>query len=178
MLMTNLIARRLSAHDATAYRTLRLLGLKHDPIAFSACYHEESLMSEAEFVARIAGDAQAISAVFGAFRSELGELIGTVALRVPSTLHLRHKATLWGMYTHPAARGLGVGRALMALLLDYARTATSVERVLLSVTASNVRASQWYESQGFKLYGVERRAVKFPSGYEDDELRALDLADA
>jgi ribosomal protein S18 acetylase RimI-like enzyme len=170
--MTQFIVRRLAIQDTETYRDIRLHGLLHDPLAFTGCHDEESMMPPADFGDRI-GEPQGLSAIFGTFLMTTGEMIGTVALDVPTAVKLRHKATLWGMYTLPSARGLGAGRAMMAHLVGYARQ-IGIERVLLVVTATNV-ARHWYEQEGFRLYGVERHAVKTSLSYEDDELRVLEL---
>ena len=165
--------RRLTVLDAAQYRSVRLHGLLNDPVAFGGCHAEESLLTEAEFATYIPEPPRQ-SAIFAAFLAD-GDMVGVVGLLVPTAVKMRHKATLWGMYTLPEARGLGVGRELMRHLLAYARSQPALERVLLAVTASNVVASNWYAKQGFQLYGIERRSVKFGASYEDDELRALDL---
>jgi ribosomal protein S18 acetylase RimI-like enzyme len=164
--------RRLTAFDAIDYHAVRLHGLRHDPVAFNGCYDDEVGLSLAEMAARIPRH-DGPSAVFGAYRGN--ELVGIVSLSISPVAKLAHKGVLWGMYTLPSVRGTGVGRALMSHLLDYARKQTAVEQIHLSVTASNIAAKSWYEELGFRLYGVEPRAVKFASGYEDDELRVLDL---
>jgi ribosomal protein S18 acetylase RimI-like enzyme len=167
------MVRRLTALDTANYRTVRLHGLLNDPTAFGGCHAEESLLTESEFAAFIT-EPPTKSAIFGAFLMN-HEMAGVVGLAIPTISKMQHKATLWGMYTLPMARGLGVGRALMTHLLGYARSQPALERILLAVTASNVIARDWYAKEGFRLYGTEPRAVKFGCNYEDDELRVLDL---
>jgi ribosomal protein S18 acetylase RimI-like enzyme len=170
-LTQEIIVRRLASEDALQYRMVRLHGLLHDPTAFNGCHEEESRWPSTDFVTRI--DKPAPSRIFGAFLAT--ELGGTVAFDVLSSSKLRHKATLWGMYTLPKFRGYGIGRALLTNLLAYARNETAIEHILLSVTKSNRIASQWYENAGFQIYGIEPNAVKLEIGYDDDELRVLTL---
>jgi ribosomal protein S18 acetylase RimI-like enzyme len=173
MIICSITVRRLTVFDTAKYRTVRLHGLLNDPTAFGGCHAEESPLTEAEFAAFIT-EPPSKSAIFGAFLSNQ-EMVGVVGLKIPTSTKMQHKATLWGMYTLPSARGLGVGRALMTHLLGYARSQPALERILLAVTASNVVASRWYAKEGFRLYGTEPCAVKFGCNYEDDELRVLDL---
>jgi RimJ/RimL family protein N-acetyltransferase len=77
----------------------------------------------------------------------------------------------------PAARGHGLGRALMTAALAEARR-RGLERVELDVFASNVRAVALYESLGFVREGVRRRARKLDGRYDDDVLFALFLSEA
>jgi ribosomal protein S18 acetylase RimI-like enzyme len=171
-MFTSISIRRLTRQDAAQFRDVRLHGLLHDPVAFNGCYEEESRLSKFQF-ANFIKEPPSPSAIFGAFFDNC-EIVGIAGLAVSNALKMQHKGTLWGMYTMPIARGLGVGTALMTAVLDYARD-LSLERVLLSVTASNTSTSQWYAKLGFQLYGIERNAVKFGSLYEDDELRSLAL---
>jgi ribosomal protein S18 acetylase RimI-like enzyme len=168
----DITVRRLTKSDAAAYKGVRLDGLKNYPIAFNGCYGVESNLPLSDFAARISEPPQ-LSAMFGAFIFD--NLSGVVALDVPSAVKLSHKATLWGMYTVPSARGMGVGDKMMQALLEYVNKLPDIERILLSVTASNTKASQWYDRLGFRLYAIEPKAVKFGDRYEDDELRVLEL---
>lgn len=170
--MVDFTVRQLTVADAADYRAVRLHGLLHEPVAFGGCHTEESSLPIEAFVERIAA---AHNLFFGAFADPGDNLLGCIALSRETAEKMRHKATLWGMYTMPHARGHGIGRALVAHLLAYARSETAIERVLLAVTASNTTVSRWYEQLGFELYGIEHRAVRFGSIYEDDELRVLDL---
>jgi len=169
-MFTSISIRRLTRQDAAQFREVRLYALLHDPIAFNGCYEEESRLTKFQFVNFI-NEPPAPSAIFGAYFDN-GELVGIAGLTVSNALKMQHKGTLWGMYTMPIARGLGVGTSLMNAVLDYARE-LKLERILLSVTASNTSTSQWYAKLGFQLYGIERNAVRFGAVYEDDELRAL-----
>ena len=76
----------------------------------------------------------------------------------------RHKATLFGMFVRPGARGQGLGRALVAAALEQARARVGVNVVQLSAVASNRRAIQLYESFGFMRWGVEPRCFAAGGG--------------
>lgn len=99
--------------------------------------------------------------------------------RLPMRM-LRHGASV-GIGVHPAAQGLGVGRRLMEVLLDWADDqATSLiaplTRVELSTRADNLRALALYRSLGFEIEGVRRRFVRLPSGaHVDDYCMSLAL---
>lgn len=80
-------------------------------------------------------------------------VLGTSGLH-PAGLALRrrHVMTL-GISVAPEAQGQGVGRALMAAMLDYADRWAQVLRVELQVYADNHRAIALYESLGFRHEG-------------------------
>jgi RimJ/RimL family protein N-acetyltransferase len=83
----------------------------------------------------------------------------------------RHAGVL-GMGLLPEIRGQGIGRRLLAATLDDARR-FGLERVELSVYATNTRAQRLYEQLGFVVEGVRRRHRKLDGVYEDNILMAL-----
>ena len=73
--------------------------------------------------------------------------------------------------TLPRARGTGLGRRLLAELVDRARSAAA-ERLVLEVRADNVAARGLYDSAGFGL--LQTRRGYYPGGV-DALVLALDL---
>ena len=73
--------------------------------------------------------------------------------------------------TLPRARGTGLGRRLLAELVDRARAA-GAERLVLEVRADNVAARGLYDSAGFGL--LQTRRGYYPGGV-DALVLALDL---
>ena len=71
----------------------------------------------------------------------------------------------------PRARGTGLGRRLLAELVDRARAA-GAERLVLEVRADNVAARGLYDSAGFGL--LQTRRGYYPGGV-DALVLALDL---
>lgn len=69
-------------------------------------------------------------------------------------------------------RGQGLGRYLLARVLDVARS-RGLEKVFLEVRASNARAAQLYESFGFSGVGVRRGYYDKPR--EDARIMKLTL---
>ena len=57
-------------------------------------------------------------AVFGAFAE--GRLAGTAGFAIPQREKKRHKGVLWGVYVQEAARGQGIGRALVEAVIGHA----------------------------------------------------------
>ena len=79
-----------------------------------------------------------------------------------------HKALLWGMYVRAADRNAGLGKRLVAAVLDHARG--RVEMVQLTVVSENEAARRLYHAMGFVEYGYEKRALKQGGRYYDDVL--------
>ena len=76
------------------------------------------------------------------------------------------------IYTLSAARGTGLGAALMAQAIDDAR-ALGGRRMLLGVFAGNARARAFYERQGFAV--IAERRFKVGETWCDDRVYARDL---
>jgi ribosomal protein S18 acetylase RimI-like enzyme len=70
---------------------------------------------------------------------------------------------------HPGWHGLGVGRALLGSLIEWARTAPAVEKIELNVRSSNTTAEALYRKMGFTEIGRWQRRVRIaPGRYVDD----------
>lgn len=92
---------------------------------------------------------------------------------------LRHTAML-GLGVHPDYQGQGLGRLLMASMLQWARESLATEdpilRLELYVRADNHRAIRLYESLGFTTEGIRRGLVRLADGtLVDDHVMALIL---
>jgi ribosomal protein S18 acetylase RimI-like enzyme len=159
MTSSRIAVRRLLPAEAEAFRAIRLEALATCPEAFATTYAKQAADPPGYFAETLRA-----AAVFGAFRGE--EIVGMAGLRREPGDRKQHKGVLWGMYVRPAARGLGLGRALLRAVLEYARG--EVEQVLLLVVSDNRRAVRLYESEGFVSYGLERRALKQGERYLDE----------
>jgi ribosomal protein S18 acetylase RimI-like enzyme len=61
-------------------------------------------------------------------------------------------ADLTSMWVDPTMRGQGIGSALVAVVIDWARE-SRFEQVLLWVADGNVSAERLYERHGFRRTG-------------------------
>ena len=163
------VIRRLTPADAAGFRRVRLEGFTANPDLFRIAAEEEAGMSVEDFAARLEREY-----VAGGFVG--GELQGIGGLTRFAGARLDHRALLWGMYVRPAARGAGVGDAIVAALLDEA-SRIGVRSVLLTVIAGNEPAERLYRRWGFERYGVEPGAVRTASGFVDEALMIRRLGD-
>lgn len=76
---------------------------------------------------------------------EHGEIVGTLY----ANLATAHFGYVFGVYTVPAARGRGVGRALMKAIAAHLRE-QGREYVVLSVDTPNEGAREFYARLGFE----------------------------
>ncbi|OYU26795.1 MAG: GNAT family N-acetyltransferase [Burkholderiales bacterium PBB2] len=85
-----------------------------------------------------------------------GQVVGSAGLHpAGASLRRRHAMSL-GISVAAEAQGRGIGRALMAALMDYADNWGQVLRTELTVYADNARAIRLYESFGFQREGLMR----------------------
>jgi len=105
--------------------------------------------------------------VYGAFVG--GTLAGVVGIARESRTKNRHKAVVFGMYVAPEFGRRGVARALVRHLVAAAKEAQGLEQLVLTVTHSNEPARLLYESEGFRSFGIEPRAIRVGDRYYDKD---------
>ena len=166
--------RALTVADAESLWAMRLRALREHPEAFGRSYEETRDIPLDEVHDRFRTDwAPPANVVLGAFLD--GQLVGTTGLYRVETIKERHKATIWGVYVAPDARGRGLGRALLEAAIAHAATLPGIEQLRLSVGSRSTAARALYTSLGFAPYGLERAALKLDDGYVDEEHLVLHL---
>ena len=153
--------RRLEPSDAALYRDIRLEGLRKRPEAFGSTFEKENAQPLSWFETALGR-----TDIFGGFLD--GTLAGVAAYAAHEGSKQAHKATLWGMYVRDAARKSGLGKKLVAAVLDHARE--RVEMVQLTVVSDNDDARRLYSASGFVEYGYEKRGLKQDGRYYDHVL--------
>jgi RimJ/RimL family protein N-acetyltransferase len=153
--------RRLETQDAALYMALRLEALQRNPEAFGSTFERESAQPLSWFEASLGR-----AAIFGGFLD--GALAGMAGFGAQEGSKRAHKALLWGMYVRAAARNTGLGKKLVAAVLDHARE--RAELVQLTVVSENEAARRLYRAMGFVEYGYETKSLKQDGRYYDEVL--------
>jgi ribosomal protein S18 acetylase RimI-like enzyme len=167
--------RALTPADLESYRDIRLEGLRLSPEAFGSSYEEEVARPAAEFVRRLSQSPGAMFGAFAASATGAANLIATAGCYVEDGIKSRHKLHLVGMYVRPAYRQKGLARRLVERVLDHARAIEGIAVVQLGVACDNQAARTLYDRLGFKVYGVEPKALKIGERFLDEELRVFEI---
>ena len=145
--MPAITVRSLTPDDASAYRALRLAGIAELPAAFCTTHAAESGLPLAQIAQRLRATSYQI--IFGAFNEE--QLIAIAGLRREPIAVVHDKASLWGVYVAPQARGRGAGRQLVHAAIAHACAIPELGRVCLAVAQDNQAALTLYLACGFVL---------------------------
>lgn len=128
-----------------------------EKVCFSEPWSAQSLREELDNPA----------ALFLVAKRETGEVLGYVGCQT-----VLDEGYITNVAADPAARRQGVGRALVAALLEHARV-RGLSFVTLEVRVSNAPAIALYEQAGFRPVGTRRNYYSAPC--EDALLMTRDL---
>lgn len=161
--------RRLTPADAEALHALRAAALLDAPLAFASAPGDDRLRTLDIVRQTLAGGP---AAHFGA--ESAGALVGAAALLTSDRAKTAHKAFLVGMYVAPAARGRGLGRALLEAVIAEAK-AGGARDLHLSVSEAAPAAVRLYRGAGFVAWGREPRGLVWQGRATDTLHMVLEL---
>lgn len=140
---------RLDPDEVKRFRAIRLRALRDSPAAFGTGYREAMGWSPGAWEELFGG-----LVVFVA--RQQGRDVGMV--RVAADHEVRNAARLGSLWVDPDARCAGVGTALIAVAIEWARSGGFGE-LLLDVADENAAAADSYARMGFEPTG---RTSRFP----------------
>jgi RimJ/RimL family protein N-acetyltransferase len=161
--------RRPRADDAPevlAY--LRRVGAESDFLSFGG---EGPPLTDAEervFLERVESSDNAL-AIIAEWR---GEIVGYLTFSGGNRARTRHVGE-FGITVVRACQGVGLGRRLLELLIDWATRGGVVRKINLLVRTDNARAIALYESLGFSVEGTKRRDTAIDGAFHDSLMMGL-----
>lgn len=166
--MSAVTVRQTTADDWRTWRDLRLRALVDTPTAFGSTFEREAAFAEEDWrvrsgglsAAEARGDRAAGLAVL-AFAGDVAIGMGGGYRDLPGWLHVV------AMWTEPAWRGHGAGRAVLEHLKAW--SAGQGLRVHLDVETTNLGARRLYERAGFVATG-ETRPLRDGSSYRVERM--------
>ncbi len=154
-----IVVREIKTGDWELMRDVRLAALAEAPYAFGSSYAREVAFTEEQWRGLIGERAATFFA-----QEEPANV--TSAGQVPigiTGVHVEDgAASLVSVWVSPAARGLGVGRALVEAAAGWAR-ASGFGTLSLWVTESNTSARRLYDQCGFKPTGKRQPLPSDPA---------------
>lgn len=99
------------------------------------------------------------------------QVVGQLTLEGVTTARRRHCASI-GMGVDPAFHRRGVGKALMAAMVDLCDNWLQVTRIELTVFADNHKAIALYQQFGFRIEGTAQRYAIREGNMTDAHLMA------
>ncbi len=103
-----------------------------------------------------------------------GEIVGTLTFGARDRTRLRHVGE-FGMSVRKAHWGRGIGSALVAELIRWARDGGIIRKINLRVRSDNERAIALYERHGFVREGTLRRDMRVDGVFFDNHCMGLEL---
>lgn len=152
--------KKLKPTDAEDYKTIRLEALQAHPEDFADCYDEVSDRKFSEHVQTLEKQV-----VFGAYDDD--KIVGMVGVRPYKDDRRAHTAYVWGVYVNDAYKGQGIATDMMYKAMDYV-SERKFEKVILKYFTTTDIVSDFYDSLGFKQYGVDKKALKYNGVYYDE----------
>jgi GNAT superfamily N-acetyltransferase len=165
--------RRIRSDEGLKLRSLRLHALADAPMAFGSTLAREKSFQEHVWHERAAGGASGADRVTFIVERD-GEWLGLASgiAQDPSS-PADPGPFLVGMFVDEAARGQGLGAALVEAVAAWAR-AREATRLYLWVTSTNTPAVALYSRCGFQRTGNTQPLPHCPSVTEFQMVRALE----
>lgn len=166
--MTDLVVRRLTGADASAWQSLRLEALSTYPDAFLTTHAEAAAVPIETVAERLEAGLS-----FGVF--DASALVGIGSLLRQTRVQTRHRAELGAFYVQAAYQGRGTARTLLDGMAQAARD-LGILQMELFVASSNARAIAFYTRAGFQEVGRIPNATLSEGVAETDLIMVRDLS--
>jgi GNAT superfamily N-acetyltransferase len=153
------MVREVKADEWELLRDVRLAALREAPYAFGSSYDREAPFTEEQWRGRLSSRSVTF---FAELPGDAGGGGGAGPAGIGGVYEGDGTAEVVSMWVRPAARGLGVGEALITAAADWAK-ARDHDSLYLWVTQTNPAAVRLYERCGFIPTGERQPLPSDPS---------------
>jgi len=167
------VIRPVRPEDVWVYRQLRLEALKNHPEAYTSDYETNLAWPEEKWAERLSSPPGGPEKVTF-FAEAGGQALGMGTVVRGDSPKTAHTGTVVGIYVQPEWRGSRLSAALIQACEDWARS-RGIQILKLAVMSSNAPAIRVYTACGFRVYGVDPRAVLVGRKYYDEILMTKEL---
>jgi ribosomal protein S18 acetylase RimI-like enzyme len=158
----------LGPRDWRDLRAIRQEALQSEPAAFSSSYEETLAWSADVWRGRLANDHR-----LHLLARAQNRPIGIVGGYVGSDEGDDSVAVVFGMYVSREHRDKGIGRLLLASLIDRLSSFPQITTIRLGVTETQDPARTLYESVGFQVVGKEEESIVVDDRHYDELIMEL-----
>ncbi|WP_196001059.1 GNAT family N-acetyltransferase [Clostridium sp. 1001271B_151109_B4] len=154
--------RPIRIEDAEEINALRIMdGVRENILGITS----ERIYRSKNFISGLNNNAHMYVAEI--IEDEGSKIIGTIGLHVSENPRLRHCGSI-GIMVHKDYQQMGIGKKLMATVIDLADNWLMLKRLELGVFTDNVRALNLYKSFGFEIEGTKKCSAIRNGNYEDE----------
>ena len=97
-----------------------------------------------------------------------GTIKGMAGLSRFSQVGFDHMMVIWGVFSSPTSRGLGLGQRMMRFLFENAAHIEGVSTLVLSVMSNNFRVIRFYEQLGIARFNPAEKNPLLAKATEDE----------
>lgn len=154
--------RAIRLEDAEGINALRIMdGVRENILGITS----ERIDKSKSFIENLGQSAHMY--VAEVIENEESKIIGTIGLHVSENPRVRHCGSI-GIMIHKDYQGMGIGKRLMAEIIDLADNWLMLKRLELGVFTDNTRALKLYKSFGFEIEGTKKCAAIRNGKYESE----------
>lgn len=147
--------RILKSYDVDDIYNLTNEMLNNSPSSFPDSV-DENFLSKDFFMNYINGYPNSI--IIGYFHNN--KLVGMIGVYKFELKKTSHRGCIWNVYLKQEFRGRGIASKLLKECIKYADK-IGIETLVLNVSQSSKDAIKLYKKFGFKVFGIEKDAIRY-----------------
>lgn len=99
-----------------------------------------------------------------------GSVKGMIGMARFETAEFEHQMVIWGVFSSPTAKGLGLGQKMMHLLFEEGAKIDGVQELTLGVMKTNSSAIRFYKKMGMIPFTPAGNSPHWADAIPDEEI--------